>query len=130
MLVLLILFGVGGGLAFYFFSGSPAKTVDHFFAVLKKDGPEASYVLTSTKFRSANTLQKFTAMLKKSLLDRYESAYWNSSTTENNLIDVQGTVATSDQQIPVELLLVNEEGAYKIDAVKLPLEEVKPRQVK
>ncbi|HOW97575.1 MAG TPA: hypothetical protein P5567_06525 [Kiritimatiellia bacterium] len=101
-------------LLFFATSGLP-KAADEFFSLVREGKVGEAYLATAAEFRAATGEEEFSAFLRDSALGQYASASWPTRAIENNRGRLEGTVTTRDGgQIPVELDLVKEGGAWKI----------------
>ena len=117
-LIVLVVLAVIIGVALFATSDLP-KAADAFFEQVGAGRLDQAYQATAEEFRAATTPGDFEAFMKGSALAEFKSASWSSRSINNNTGKLEGTITTKDGgQIPVEMDLVKESGAWKVLALR------------
>jgi len=113
---------VGGG-AFWAFQAldAPAQEAKLFLDDLSQRRLDQARERTSSRFRSAHTLEVFEALMKEQpgLLGRHDDVSLPSRGVVNGRARIAGTVRGPDGQVGVEFVLVEEAGKWRVDELRV-----------
>jgi len=94
------------------------ETADHFFATAKTGNVPGVRTFLSAAFNRNNTDAGLRAILDHSGIARVQDVSWQSRSVENGHGRLQGELRTTDgDRFPLELLLVKEGEAWRIDTI-------------
>lgn len=93
-------------------------TADHFFETVKTGNVLGARTFLSAGFNRNNTEAGLRAILERSGLDRVMNVSWQSRSVENGRGKLEGELRTTNgDHFPLELLLVKEGDAWKIETI-------------
>ena len=113
---------VAGGVGLVFFlTGDMVESVDTFFLNVQEKNMETAYQGLSKAFQDSTDVQQLESFLKKTGLSEFQSASWSSRSIDGGVGSLEGSVSTvSGSTIPLEVQLVKEAGAWKIQHLNRP----------
>lgn len=106
----------------FFLTGAAVDEAERFLALLAQEDFARAYAATATPFRARMNETAFTAAVRQLGLTDNASASWSSRSVENNnKATLIGVVVTKQRsRIPVTLMLVKEEGEWKVLSLSGP----------
>jgi flagellar basal body-associated protein FliL len=102
--------------------GSPTmKASDLFLSQVAAGQIDMAYESASIQFKQEVSKADFAGFLDKHpMLKKFKSSSFNSFNIQNNFATVSGTITATDGQVsPIEVNLINENGAWHVEAVNL-----------
>lgn len=102
-------------------TGVLADTADGFFMAMKAGKIEEARGYLAEDFRAVTSEADLRNFVERSALTRYASASWTSRSIQNSSGYLSGSITTdSGGNIPMEISLVREHGAWKILSMRKP----------
>ncbi len=119
--VLILLGLIGGGAAFYFTRGA-VEAADKFFATIAERGAAAAYAEAAPGFRNATAPDEFANVAERLKLTSFRSASWSSRSVTNGTAELEGTLTLAQgDPLPITVGLVEDgSGAWRVLSFKTP----------
>lgn len=94
------------------------NVAEKFFGLVKASKLEEAYSITSRNFQQGTDLEAFKQFIGQSGLSTYQDVFWSHRSIHNTVGDAKGTITTAQKKFPVEVQLVYEDEAWKIQQIK------------
>lgn len=115
IILAVMVLGIAGFIALIMGATQPVVNASERFLTQLGQGKSAeAFASTGKALKNGQTQASFDAAVKQLGLDGYQSASWSNRSINNDRGEVKGTVTTKNGAIPLEMVLIKEDGEWRV----------------